>query len=63
MVHLSLSAIKHHTNKIECIQKRWFIRRMIDNAQDASLVANSFRDIVILMNGFHVSGCGDCVKR
>ena len=29
---------------------------MFDNAEDAALVAKSFRDIVILMNGFQVSG-------
>ena len=63
LIHLSFSTIKLHTDKIECIQKRWFVRRMFDNAQDAASVVNSFRDIVTLMNGFQVSGCGDCVKR
>ena len=57
---MSLSAIKHHTDKIEHIRERWFIRRMFDNAQDAATVANSFRDIVILMNVFQVSDCADC---
>ena len=63
IVHLSLSAIKCHTDKIERMQERWVIRRAFDNAQDAASVANSFRDIVILMNAFQVSGCGECVKK
>ena len=62
IVHLSLSAINRHTDKIELIQERWIIRRAFDNAQDAASVANSFRDIVILMNVFEVSGCADCVR-
>ena len=45
---------------IERIQERWIIRHVFDNAQDAASVANSFRDIVILMNVFEVSGCGGC---
>ena len=63
VVDLSFSAIKRHTDKIKSIQERWLIRRVVDNAQDAASVAKSFRDIVILMNGFQVSGCGDYVKR
>ena len=53
---MSLSAIKHHTDKIERIQERWIIRRAFDNAQDAVSVENSFRDILILMDMFQVSG-------
>ena len=30
--------------------------------QGAASVANSFRDIVILMDVFQVSGCGGCVR-
>ena len=60
---MSLSAIKRHTDKIERIQERWIIRRAFDNAQDAASVANSFRDIVILMNAFQVSDCGCCVRK
>ena len=63
VVDLSFSAIKRHTDKIKSIQERWLIRRVVDNAEDAASVAKSFRDIVILMNGFQVSGCGDHVKR
>ena len=60
---MSLSAVKRHTDKIERIQERWIIRRAFDNAQDADSVANSFRDIVILMNAFQVSSCGGYEKR
>ena len=56
-VHLSLSAIKRRTDEIKRIQERWIIKRTFDNAQDAASVVNSFRDIVILMNAFQVSGC------
>ena len=43
-------------DKIKGIQERRWIRRVTDNAEDAASVAKSFRDIVILMNGFQVSG-------
>ena len=56
-VHLSLSAIKRRTDEIEHVQKRWIIKRAFDNAQDVASVVNSFRDIVILLNAFQVSGC------
>ena len=62
-VHLSLSTITRHTDKIERIQERWIIRRVFENAQDASSVANAFRDIVILMEAFQVSIFGGCVKK
>ena len=52
-----------YTAQIEPIKKRWVIRRAFENAQDASLVAKSLRDIVILLNVFQVSRYGGCVKK
>ena len=34
---------------------------MFSKAQDAATVAESFRDIVMLMNAFQVSGCESCM--
>ena len=51
-----------YMDKLERIQERWLIRCAFDNKQDADTVKKSFRDIVILMNVFEVSGCEDCVK-
>ena len=59
--HRCLSAVKRHTDKINCIQERWLVRRAFDNAQDVALVSKSFRDIGILMNAFQVSdSSGQC---